>query len=239
LPDKNAVPLKAGPYIKIQVKDTGTGIPESHLKNVFDPYFTTKQVGSGLGLATSYSIIKNHGGYIMAESEAGKGATFSIYLPAFQGKYAAETIIAPPEIKKGSGTILILDDEEIVRKVGIRILGKLGYKAEAFDEGNKAVARYRQTFGTPEAFDAVILDLTIPGGKGGQEVLAELKQINPNIRAVVSSGYSANPIVSNYSEYGFSASLPKPFDIKQASEVFYSLLMKDKYGPMKNTASAE
>jgi CheY-like chemotaxis protein len=121
-----------------------------------------------------------------------------------------------------------LDDEEIIRVLGIRILTKLGYTAEAFDESKKAIARYRQTWGTAEVFDAVILDITIPGDKGGQEVLAVLKEINPKIKAVVSSGYSEDPIMASHKDYGYSASLPKPFSIKEASEVFYSLLMKDK-----------
>jgi len=228
LPEKNAGALKAGPYIIITIRDNGIGIPEIYLKNIFDPYFTTKQTGSGLGLASSYSIIKNHGGYIGVESRVGKGTSFSIYLPAFQGRYVPESIERGPDMKKGLGRILILDDEEIVRVVGTRILTKLGYTAEAFNESKGAVTRYCQTWGNADAFDAVVLDLTIPGGRGGQGVLAELKRINPKVKAVVSSGYSADPIMANYADYGFSGSLPKPFDLKQASEVFYSLLMKNK-----------
>ena len=228
IPEKDTTSLKVGPYVRITFKDTGTGISESHLKNIFDPYFSTKNIGSGLGLATSYSIIKNHNGYISAESELGKGATFTVYLPAFEGKYDLEKPVErAPEVKNGKGRILILDDEEIVRVLGVRILTRLGYSAETFEQSDKAIARYRQTWGRAEAFDAVILDLTIPGSKSGQDVLAKLKEINPGVQAVVSSGYSADPIMANFKDYGFAAALPKPFSIGEASEVFYGLLMKN------------
>jgi len=228
LSEKNSAPLEPGQYVKILVTDTGNGIQEKHLKKIFDPYFTTKEIGSGLGLATSYSIVKNHGGEIKVQSEAGKWTSFAIILPAFLGRYMPEEIEPSQDLRKGSGRILVLDDEQIIGVLAIRMLSKLGYTAEAFAESSKAVERYRKTWGTAEAFDAVVLDLTIPGSMGGTEVLAEMKEINPKILAVVSSGYSADPVMARFKEHGFSASLPKPFNIGQVSEVLYNLVTKKK-----------
>jgi len=224
LSEQASLPLKAGPYIRIVISDTGPGIPAKNLNKVFDPYFTTKETGSGLGLATSFSIIKNHGGYITAESDPGKGASFIILLPAVEGKVDDAVWPKEPGLKKGAGRILVLDDEEIIRVLAVRILGKLGYTVETFAESGKAVFRYAQTWGTAEAFDAVILDLTIPGEDDGKAVLAKLKAVNPAIKAVVSSGYSENPIVANFKEHGFSAALPKPYSIEEAGAVLSKLL---------------
>jgi len=225
---KPSLPLKTGPYVQIIIKDSGSGIPAGHIGKIFDPYFTTKEAGSGLGLSTSYSIIKNHDGYITVKSEPGKATSFDIYLPAFVEAAAPEIAAPGKELKKGRGRILIMDDEEIIRVLAIRALTKLGYAVESFPDSSQTVERYRQTWGTPQAFDAVILDLTIPGGEGGKEVISELKEINPDVRAVVSSGYSSDPIMALYKEYGFSGVLPKPYSIEEFSEVLYGLLKEDK-----------
>ena len=224
----NALPLEPGDYVRIGIKDTGEGIPAKYFDKIFDPYFTTKKTGNGLGLATSYSIIKNHGGCITVESEPGKGTAFSVYLPAFSAAAETARYETKKEIRKGGGRVLVMDDEQVICAVAVRILEGLGYRAEAVTDSDKAVERYRQTFGTPEAFDAVILDLTVPGGKGGKAAIAEIKAINPAVKAVVSSGYSDDPIVANHKDYGFSAVLPKPYSIEEVSEVMFDLLMKDK-----------
>jgi two-component system cell cycle sensor histidine kinase/response regulator CckA len=224
LSEPSTVPLKAGPYVRFVVKDTGMGIAPDILEKIFDPYFTTKANGNGIGLAAAYSIIKNHDGYITVESEPGRGASFTTYLPASSGRVVATAPSRPAEVTKASGRILILDDEEIVRVFGNRVLKRLGYTVETFTESDKAMDRYRQTWGTPEAFDIVILDITIPGYAGGKEVLTALKKINPGIKAVVSSGYSADPVIARFKEYGFSAALPKPYGIEEASEVINNLL---------------
>ena len=221
--EPSAIPVKPGRYVSISIKDTGSGIEPDVIGKIFDPFYTTKDFGSGLGLATSYSVVKNHGGYITAESEPGKGARFTVYLPALDDS-AAFDISLDTEIKQGAGKILILDDEEVVRLVGTRTLKKLGYSVEAFGESGKAVARYLEVMGTSEAFDAVFLDLTIPGDEGGIEVLSKLKAADPEIKAVVSSGYASDPIVANYKDYGFSAVLPKPYSIEEVSRVMDDLL---------------
>lgn len=221
-----SVPLPPGGYIRIGIKDTGIGIPPTDLPKIFDPYFTTKPTGNGLGLATSYSIIKNHHGYISVDSKSGKGTSFTIYLPAFPGEADIAADDEHAEIKKGHGRILMMDDEEIIRVLGIRLLTQLGYAVESFPDSAQAVERYRQTWGTPEAFDAVILDMTIPGGEGGKETLLKLMEINPNVKAIVSSGYSADPVLANYRAFGFTSILPKPYEIEKISEVLFRVVMK-------------
>jgi len=228
LPEHSLVPLETGSYVRVVIKDKGVGIKPEILGKIFDPYFTTKDTGSGLGLATCYSIIKNHGGHISVESEPGRGASFTIHLKAAEGKAVASVQSGVKELKKGAGRILILDDEELICVLGTRILTKLGYKVEAFAESDAAVARYRHTWGTKEAFDAVILDLTIPGYDNGVEVLAKLKKINPGIKAVVSSGYSADPVIAMYREHGFSAVLQKPYSASEAGDVLSDLLSHNK-----------
>ena len=217
------IPLKAGKYVRIAIQDTGVGIPRHYLEKVFDPYFTTKDAGNGLGLTTSYSIIKNHEGHITVESEIGKGTTFLIHLPVFSEKVDVPLPLQPVAAKRGSGRILVLDDDSMITKVLEKILRSLNYTAECFPDSDQAVARYRKTWGTPDAFDAVILDLTVPGGKGAKAAMGVLLEINPAIKAIVSSGYSNNNIVANYKEYGFSAILPKPYSIEEVSETLSSL----------------
>ncbi|MGA2090248.1 MAG: PAS domain S-box protein, partial [Endomicrobiales bacterium] len=222
--EPSTVSLKAGSYVRIVIKDTGVGIAPNVLGKVFDPYFTTKDNGTGIGLAAAYSIIRNHDGYITAVSELGKGASFIIYLPAAAGPIESAVPVRASVGTKTTGRILILDDEEIVRVLGQRMLSKLGYYVETFSESDKAVERYQHTWGTQESFDAVILDITIPGYLGGKEVLDLLKKVNPAVKAVISSGYSADPIIAQFKQYGFLAALPKPYNIEEASAVLNKLL---------------
>ncbi len=226
LPDNAPAGSTSGSYVRIVIKDTGPGIAPDIIDKIFDPYFTTKNNGSGLGLATCYSIIKNHGGFITAEAEPGKGTSIIIYIPAAKGEFIPVERAGEAELIKGSGRVLILDDEEIVRVMGARILKKLGFAVEAFAESGKAVERYRDTWGTGDAFDIVILDLTIPGHLNGKEVLTRMKAVNPNVKAIVSSGYSADPIVANYKEHGFSAALPKPYSVQDMSDVLRTFMLK-------------
>ncbi len=219
-----AFPLKAGRYVRIVLTDTGVGIPAEHLGKIFDPYFSTKQTGSGLGLATCYSIIKKHDGLISVESELGKGTSFSIYLPVYLGKVDVPVRQKSPEVIKGSGRILVMDDEPVICTFLTKILKQLGYELETTPDGDLALARYRETWKTKDSFDAVILDLTVPGGKGGQEVIKELREINPDIKALVSSGYADDPIMANFKDYGFSAVLSKPYNAQELSQVLHQLL---------------
>ncbi len=219
-------PLEPGEYIRLDIRDTGTGIPKDHLARIFDPYFTTKQTGSGLGLAAAYSIVKRHGGYISADSELGKGTTFHLHLPASEG--VAVQAQDTPGIIRGSGRILIMDDEDGVRKMMARIAGKLGYTTESVDDGLPAVERYREAKENGEPFDVVIMDLTIPGGMGGAEALALLRKYDPDARVIVSSGYSIDPIMSDHSRHGFDGVLMKPYRIEDVGKILREVIgMRD------------
>ena len=210
--------LQAGKYVKIAVKDEGGGIPEENLRKVFDPYFTTKQQGSGLGLATAYSIVRKHEGLLTVESTRDRGATFTIYLPATE----AQPLVPPerpPEALHGKGRVLVMDDEEVVRNVTTRMLRTLGYEAELATDGGECLERFRTAKAEGRPFDAVILDLTVPGGMGGEDTIKVLRSIDPDVRAVVSSGYSDGPIVSTFRRYGFRGVLTKPYDMSKLSQV--------------------
>jgi len=209
--------------VMISVSDTGIGIPEEHLQSIFDPYFTTKQQGSGLGLATCFAIIKNHGGVITVESTLGKGTTFNVYLLASEHSIQAESALQSGAVQ-GSGRILVMDDEEPIREVVRIMLEDLGYTVECTENGSEAVELYRKRKEEGTPFDAVIMDLTVPGGVGGKEAVEMLLKINPDIKAIVSSGYSTDPVMANYRRYGFSAVLSKPFRPQEMSWILKELL---------------
>jgi PAS domain S-box-containing protein len=211
------VPLPPGRYVKLSFKDQGVGIAPQHLAKVFDPYFTTKQKGSGLGLATTYSIIKRHGGYIAVESEVGIGSTFMVYLPASKEQLAGEDRKMEQTIT-GAGKILLMDDEEILRKVAAALLTRLGYDVRLARDGKEALELYRKEMQTEKPFAAVILDLTVPGSMGGEECLRRLKEIDPAVKAIVSSGYSNDPIMARFREYGFRGVVAKPYQLPELSQ---------------------
>jgi len=224
---KSGLPLAAGKYVLIVIKDSGIGIPDNHLSKIFDPYFSTKQKGSGLGLATSYSIIKRHGGVITVDSQLGKGSTFSIYLPASDQQFSPGKA-AHKDLLSGRGRILVMDDQTMIRTVAGFMLGSLGYEVEFAEDGEQALAKYSTAREMNRPFDAVILDLTIRGGMGGKETIRKLVEIDPEIRAVVSSGYSGDDTVSNYRDFGFQAVLSKPYQIEELSRVLHELLSKER-----------
>ncbi len=217
--------LKGGKYAKFSIKDKGIGISEEHLSKIFDPYFTTKQKGSGLGLATSYSIIKKHNGHISAESEVGVGSIFTIYLPA-----SPEETIGKWETKErlilGKGKILVMDDEDSVRKFVQRLLKRLGYEVELTKDGMEAIELYQKAKESGNPFSVVILDLTVTGGMGGKETIKKLKEIDPEVKAIVSSGYSNDPIMSEFEKYGFIGVLTKPYEIMQMSKLLNEIVDK-------------
>ncbi len=217
LEDSESPPLKSGKYVKIVIKDRGTGILEKDLGKIFDPYFSTKKAGRGLGLASVYSILKNHGGHITVESKVAAGTTFTIYLPS-SGAPFATCRQKESGVISGTGRILVMDDEEVVRKVATAILKHIGYEVESAEDGAEAVEMYKQALESRRPFDAVIMDLTIPGGMGGKEAIKELIKIDPKVRAIVSSGYSNDPIMSNFKEYGFAGTIMKPYQIAELSE---------------------
>ena len=217
------LPLKQGRYVKISIKDQGIGIPKKYLSKIFDPFFTTKKKGSGLGLATAYSIIKRHGGHIFVESEVGVGTTFHIYLPVLKRK---EKIIKG-EIReeiKGSGRVLLMDDEDIVLEVVGEMLRTLGYKVGFAKDGNEAIKLYKRAKASGHPFDAVIMDLTIPGAMGGKEAIKKLIEIDPEVKAIVSSGYSTDPVMADFRKYGFCGVIAKPYEMKELGKILKKVI---------------
>jgi len=220
---ESGLPLKDGKYVQITVTDHGIGIPKGQLQKIFDPYFTTKQKGSGLGLAITYSIIKNHNGHINLKSKPGQETAFYIYLPVSQ-KPLIERKSKEEEIIRGKGRILLMDDEEIVRTIAGEILRHIGYDVEFAINGEEAITAFKNSLDSGTRFDAVILDLTIPGGMGGKEAVKKLMEITPEVKAIASSGYHNDPIMANFREYGFKNVIPKPYKVSQLSELVYSVI---------------
>lgn len=218
------LPLEEGLYVKVAVKDQGIGISGQYLHKIFDPYFTTKQKGSGLGLATSYSIIDKHGGLISVESEPGNGTTFYIYLPASQKELVKRQINSLDFT--GKGRILIMDDEEILRQVIGEMLTFLGFRISCARDGDEAIGLYVKAKEAGDPFDVVIMDLTIPGGMGGREAVQKLMEIDPAARAVVASGYCNDPVMANFADYGFKAVVAKPFSIEELAEALDGMLQE-------------
>jgi PAS domain S-box-containing protein len=216
--------LAAGDYVKIAIKDRGIGISPHLIDKIFDPYFSTKHEGSGLGLAITHSIISKHNGHITVESEQGVGSTFTIYLPASKQKPIAEHKAVESMKIQGKGTIMIMDDEEIVRKVAKEMLSLFGYDVLLAVDGEQALEMYQQHMQAGTRIDALIMDLTIPGGMGGREAVTELLTIDPNAKAIVSSGYSNDPVMTNYREYGFSGVINKPFRTQDLAETIRNVL---------------
>ena len=214
---EDAIPmLHQGKYIKVTVRDEGTGIDPACMHRIFEPYYSTKQTGSGLGLATTYSIISKHGGHIEVVSELGKGTTFTFCLPASESlSRPAKPSVAESVVLKPATKILILDDEEYIRMVTPHWLKRLGCLVETAADGQQAIEMYKQAMNSGAPFDIMILDLTIPGGIGGQEVLKAIQAIDPNAKAIVSSGYAEDTVMSNYVSWGFKGILAKPYSESQ------------------------
>lgn len=219
-----SLPLPPGDYVRISVQDRGMGVPKERWSSIFDPYFTTKQGGSGLGLATCYSIIRNHGGHITVDSEPGKGSNFQFYLPASSGQGTAKNLETTGGVIHGQGKILVMDDEESVRNTAGEMLSFLGYEVFFAVDGAEAIDRYRKARDAGSPFDAVILDLTIRGGMGGEEAVQKIVQFDPRVKAIVSSGYSENPVMSDCSRYGFKGLICKPYSVQQMSHVLHKVL---------------
>ncbi len=217
--------LKPGKYVKVTIQDNGIGIPKELMQRIFEPYFTTKRSGSGLGLATAYSIMKKHDGLIEVASELGKGTVFSLYLPAFTGTVSHKPGPADkPSPEKNRGKVLLMDDDDMIRLAASEMLKQIGCEVVISAEGSEALEKYKaaKTSGAP--FDAVILDLTIPGGMGGKETIRRLLELDPEVKAIVSSGYSSDAIMANYLQYGFSGVLTKPYHIKELAVALWKVI---------------
>jgi PAS domain S-box-containing protein len=212
-----------GNMVKLSVADEGGGIPSEVIPKIFDPYFTTKEQGSGLGLATAYSVVRRHGGEIDVESKAGRGATFHVYLPA--SDEPIEDLGTPTaDSTNGKGNILVMDDEDYIRRLAAEMLGHLGYEVTCAADGAEAAELYRTFKRSGRPFDAVILDLTVPGGIGGKDAVAILRQIDPGVVAIVSSGYSNDPILADPGKFGFSGIVAKPYTLRVLSEAVHGAL---------------
>jgi len=213
--------------ISISIEDTGHGIPKENLNKIFDPYFTTKQRGSGLGLATTFAIIKKHGGHISVSSELGKGTTFTIYLPACPEKEIKENI-SKAKLKNWQGKrALVMDDEEYIQELMGSFLDMLNISADFASNGEEAVQKYKQHLEKGEPYDFVIMDLTIRGGMGGKEAVKKILEINPEAKVIVASGYSTDSVLANYKKFGFSGRLSKPFNLEELTEVVNEVLSQN------------
>lgn len=222
-PDTNsALPANPTEFVKISVRDEGVGIRQEHINKIFDPYFTTKQKGSGLGLSSAYSIIKNHHGYIDVES-TGRGSVFYIYLPAIKDVQPFREDNKNRNLQS-EGKILIMDDDDNLRNSLSKSLEQLGYETELAREGAEAIAIYKEALRSENPFDAVIMDLTISEGMGGKEAIRVLLEIDPDVKAIVSSGYSDDSIMANYKNCGFSGIMTKPYEIEALSALLNSVI---------------
>ena len=222
LGEGDTAPLTPGNYVKISIQDQGVGIPEKYLSRVFDPYFTTKKRGSGLGLATCYSIVKQHSGYIDVESEMGVGTTIHMWLPASGEEKGEYQDLERGRIEKV--TVLLMDDEDIVLDAAGEVLTYLGYTVVTAKDGREAVELYTTALRKGEPFNVVIMDLTIPGGIGGKEAVQELLEVDPHVKVIVSSGYSTDPVMADYRAYGFRGVVTKPYSMDELSRTLRKVL---------------
>ncbi len=226
LADDNTTGLQPGRYLFLTFSDEGHGISQQDQKRIFDPYFSSKEKGSGLGLAVAYSIMKKHDGLLTVDSILGVGTTFSIYLPAAPDQQHQEIGLEDQRPSLG-GNILIMDDEEIVREVAGEMLNFLDYTSSAATDGEQALVLYQEAMEEGKPFDAVLMDLTIPGGMGGKETMTMLLEIDPHAQGIASSGYANDPIMAHFQDYGFSAIVPKPYKLDELRTTLNTIRRKN------------
>ncbi len=215
--------MDAGSYVKISVEDNGIGIPEDVVQNVFDVYFTTKESGQGLGLAIAYSIVSKHDGYLTVTSKIGVGTRFDIYLPASSEQPVP--IASPEKVpERGTGRVLLMDDDEIIQSTVGQMLEALGYEVQGVFDGVEAITAYNVSLEAGQPYDVVIMDLTVPGSMGGKEAVGRLRKLHAEACVIVSSGYSNDPVMANYQDYGFDAKVEKPVDIGELAQTLRTLL---------------
>jgi CheY-like chemotaxis protein len=223
--ENGTLPLQSGNYVALTITDKGAGISNQILPKIFDPYFSTKEQGSGLGLTICYSIVKKHGGHISVQSLVGKGTSFTIYLPVSSDQ--SEEDVNKDILIMGVGKLLLMDDEESVRQTANEMLTFLGYDVELAEDGAEAVRLYKEAFYSDHPFDVVITDLTVRGGMGGKMAVSELIKVDPDIKAIVSSGYSSDAL-SDYNKYGFYDVIAKPYRLQELGKVLSSVIRGSK-----------
>lgn len=220
-------PLCNGGYVRVSVEDPGIGISKADQAKIFDPYFTTKFTGSGLGLATAYSIIKSHDGYIEVDSIPDQGTIFRVYLPASTGR-ESDAIQKEEDPLTGQGRILVMDDDRQILATAQSMLKLMGYEAVLATDGEEALSIFREALAAGQRFEAVLIDLTIPGGMGGRETVQHLLGLDPDVNAIVSSGYSNDIVMDDYKKWGFKGIVPKPYTIKELGEVLQQVVRDSK-----------
>ncbi len=217
--------LAPGRYLHMSITDTGSGIPPEVLPRIFDPYFTTKKTGNGIGLATVYSIVRKHGGHITVDSTVGTGTTFHLHLPASDDTPApAETRVLSTNTATLSGRVLLMDDEPDIRRLATQMMQHLGLEVHSVADGAAAAEEYARALRDGRRYDLVVLDLTVPGGMGGLQALRRLKEIDAEVTAIVSSGYSEDEVMASYRSHGFRAMVPKPYGIDELARALHPLL---------------
>ena len=218
--------LPDGKYVRISIKDNGCGISPEDIPKIFMPYYSTKDKGSGLGLAAAYSIIKKHRGHITVESEVGIGTTFYIFLPATEQQPPPVEVTAKQPFIASGKKILLVDDEKLVSETAEEMLEHLGYKIEIADNSRDAIEVYKNAKDKGESFEAVIIDLVLQGDVGGEAILKKLLEVDPEVTAIISSGYSGHDVIVNFRNYGFKGALVKPYKIKQLEKVITKAIQK-------------
>lgn len=224
--------LRPGPHLRLEIQDEGFGIPPDIQDRVFDPYFSTKQRGTqkgmGMGLAVAWGIVQSHGGHIAVTSREGAGTTVTVYLPAVPEARSLAAGLAEMEGPLRA-KILVMDDEPMLRQLAEDVMEHLGYQCDTARHGKEAIAMYKQAMEAGEPYDLVILDLTVNGGMGGIPTMAQLFNVDPKVKAVIYTGYSADPILENYRLYGFQGTLPKPYAIKDMAALIRQLVGKKEH----------
>lgn len=210
------LPMQEGKYVEIKITDNGVGIDQELIDKIFDPYMTTKQEGNGLGLSITHSIVKKHGGHIQVDSSPGKGTTFLIFLPASKSPLKIVKNIEVATITyENKGTVMVMDDDEMIRNMSMNILKRTGYDVLLAEDGVRAIDLFKESLDAGKVVDLIIMDLTIPGGMGGKEAVVEIHKMDPKAKVVVSSGYSNDQVMANFGQFGFCASIVKPYQLTE------------------------
>jgi len=227
LPSHLSMKISPGPYISVKISDSGRGMTADEQKHMFEPYYSTKKDATGLGLTTSRTYVEKHLGHMKVESAPGKGTSVTVYLPAIPEGIQGEGTFrekSATDIPRGNERILVMEYDEQVRYSLTVMLEELGYTVDAVEDGDMAGRTYLEAYDNANPYDAVILDLTVPGGMGAKETIKRLKFIDSSVRAIVSSGYSSDPAMADYEMYGFAGKVVKPFNISELANTLRDVL---------------